>query len=146
MSVPEVWYYADRGGQTGPLSLEELKETLATTPDARSVLVWCEDFRDWKKAGDVPELKKQTAIPSPPLTGAIEKSRQQAFWPLKRSNTRVWFFWGAMLGAAMAASRLRSWGDDAVLSNVIELVTQTLGFGAFGALAAAIRNWAGRGT
>jgi GYF domain 2 len=42
----------------GPLSLDELKETLATVPDARNVLVWCEDFRDWKKAGDVPQLKK----------------------------------------------------------------------------------------
>jgi hypothetical protein len=53
----EVWYYADAEDQVGPLTLDELRGTLATYSNANEVFVWCDRFSDWKQAGEVPELK-----------------------------------------------------------------------------------------
>lgn len=66
--VPDTWYYADKNGQVGPLTLQELKATLSTfrNADASDVLVWRDGFSDWKPAKDVDELKGQ-APPPPPL-------------------------------------------------------------------------------
>jgi uncharacterized membrane protein YhaH (DUF805 family) len=63
--VSTIWYYADRGQQIGPLTLQDLKQALATLPEPRQVLVWCDTFPDWKRAGDVPELRAQTVVPPP---------------------------------------------------------------------------------
>jgi hypothetical protein len=49
--MSEAWYYVDSGERIGPLSIQSLNETLATLPDAKNVLVWCEGFPDWKIAG-----------------------------------------------------------------------------------------------
>jgi hypothetical protein len=54
--MPAVWYLADMRGRIGPLSLGELKDTLATLPDANDVLVWAKHLPDWKRVRDVPEL------------------------------------------------------------------------------------------
>jgi GYF domain 2 len=53
----EVWYYGDGEDQVGPVTLDELRGTLATHSNASEVFVWCARFPDWKEAGDVPELK-----------------------------------------------------------------------------------------
>jgi hypothetical protein len=68
--VSDIWYFADQQGQVGPLSLQELKDTLANVSDTRDVLVWRDGFSDWKKAGDVPELRAQTIRP-PPLPSSF---------------------------------------------------------------------------
>jgi hypothetical protein len=47
-----------------------LKDTLANVSDTRDVLVWRDGFSDWKKAGDVPELRAQTIRP-PPLPSSF---------------------------------------------------------------------------
>jgi hypothetical protein len=222
--VSDIWYFADQQGQVGPLGLQELKDALATVSDARDVLVWRDGFSDWKKAGDVPELRAQTVRPPPlpsrlgsakskstgipehgvptstssigsvgePLgptravtqmgTNHNERPAWQVKWwwyivalfflgsvgsrvgraemgwiserrrvvrgtlPTQRSsNIRIWVFWGMMLGAALAISHALPWDGDAIRINIIDIVVQTLGFGAFGALCAGIRNWAGRG-
>jgi hypothetical protein len=44
----EAWYCVDSGLRIGPFSLQGLKDTLVTLPDAQNVLVWCEGFPDWK--------------------------------------------------------------------------------------------------
>ena len=41
--MPEAWYYADKSGQVGPLTLQELKEKLAIFSNANDVLVWRND-------------------------------------------------------------------------------------------------------
>jgi hypothetical protein len=63
--VSDIWYYADERGQIGPLTLQQLRETLATLSNAKDVLVWCDGFPDWKRAGDVSELRAQTVVPPP---------------------------------------------------------------------------------
>jgi hypothetical protein len=51
----------------------------------------------------------------------------------RRSNSIVWAFWGMMIGAALATGDPLLWEGDAIRINIINTVTQTLGFGAFGA-------------
>ena len=65
MTVPGIWYYADRNERIGPLTLEELKGTLQTLANPADVLVWCEKFSDWRRAGDVSELRVQVIVPPP---------------------------------------------------------------------------------
>jgi hypothetical protein len=42
-----------------------LRDKLAKMPDARDVLVWSNEFPDWKRAADVPEFRKQILLPPP---------------------------------------------------------------------------------
>ncbi|MBI3699277.1 MAG: restriction endonuclease [Afipia sp.] len=55
-SSEKSWYYDDGMGQVGPLNYSDLRETLSTIENFSDVLVWCSQFPDWKRAGDVPEL------------------------------------------------------------------------------------------
>jgi hypothetical protein len=64
--VSDGWYYLGSQGHIGPLSLQELKRTLADFPDGKDVLVWHEGFSGWERAGDVPELDLETLSPPPP--------------------------------------------------------------------------------
>jgi GYF domain 2 len=64
-AMSEAWYYVNSGQRSGPLSLHGMRETLATLPDAKNVLVWCEGFPDWKIAGDVNELRARSLAPPP---------------------------------------------------------------------------------
>jgi hypothetical protein len=66
-SVSDGWYYADGNGQVGPLTLQELKEALATPPNsnAEDILVWCDGFSSWKPAKDVVELRRPVPPPLP---------------------------------------------------------------------------------
>jgi hypothetical protein len=67
--MPDTWYIAINGAQVGPLTLQELKATLATFANANDVLVSCDRLADWKPARELPELRPQTA-PSPVLPAA----------------------------------------------------------------------------
>ena len=60
--VSDAWYYADRHGQVGPFTLQELRETLTTfaTANASDLLFWHRGFPDWKPAKDVAELNVRT--------------------------------------------------------------------------------------
>src|SRR5664280_1536941 len=61
------WYHAEGQGTVGPISIEQLRETLHSIPNWRDVLVWKEGFENWRKAGDVVEL----AIQPPPLPHSV---------------------------------------------------------------------------
>lgn len=67
-SMQDAWYYAHKNGRVGPLSLQALREALATLPtaNAHDVLVWHPGLPDWKPARDVSELNEgETALPPP---------------------------------------------------------------------------------
>jgi hypothetical protein len=72
--MPDSWYIVINGTKVGPLTLQELKLTLATFSNAEDVLVWRDGLADWKSIRDLPELRSQTA-PSPPLLPALSVQR-----------------------------------------------------------------------
>jgi hypothetical protein len=67
--LSEIWYYADYKGQVGPMTLEELKETLPRFTEPENVFVWRDGFANWLRAGDVPEFRAQTLKPPQPPPG-----------------------------------------------------------------------------
>ncbi|WP_456763682.1 DUF4339 domain-containing protein [Bradyrhizobium sp. USDA 4463] len=83
---PDVWYYADHGGQLGPLSLQELKDTLATLPNPEDVLVWASHLPHWKRAGEVPELTAISVMPPLPPREQAPKLTD----PKQYISHRVW--------------------------------------------------------
>jgi hypothetical protein len=78
--MSDSWYYAASEGRVGPLNLRQLKTTLSTLPDAKDVLVWRNGLPDWKRARDLPELRR-------PGFQAGEKSHRNARRP--KSNERL---------------------------------------------------------
>jgi hypothetical protein len=54
--LERVWCYDDGTGELGPLTIEELTQTLDTLPNACDVLVRTTGSA-WKRAKDVPELR-----------------------------------------------------------------------------------------
>jgi GYF domain 2/Sel1 repeat len=94
--VSDTWYYADADGQVGPLTLQELRQELATFSKANDVLVWCEGFPDWKPARDVTELR---AVP-PPLPRTNVKAKR----PHDPVIVRGFLFLGIVAVAAAAAA------------------------------------------
>ena len=83
--MSEVWYYVDSGGSVGPLTTLELRKTLRTLPNSNDILVWCDDFPSWKKAGDVSELGTRLSAPPP-----VPTSRNIAQMPTWR--VRWWWY------------------------------------------------------
>jgi hypothetical protein len=81
----EAWYYVDSGLRIGPISLQGLRETLVTLPDAKNVLVWGEGFPDWKIAGDVKELRARSLTPPP-----LPRTRLAA--PMPAWQVRWWWY------------------------------------------------------
>jgi hypothetical protein len=73
--MPDSWYIAINGTKVGPLTLQELKATLATFANAKDMLVWRDGSADWKPVRDLPELLFQAA-PSPPLPPAPSVQRE----------------------------------------------------------------------
>jgi hypothetical protein len=65
--MPVSWCITINGTKVGPVTLQELKLTLATFSKAEDVLVWRDGLADWKPVRDLPELRFQTAQPPPLL-------------------------------------------------------------------------------
>jgi hypothetical protein len=66
-------YYLHNGeDNSGPFNIEELKDQKIT----KDKLVWSNDMQDWKKAGEVDELKSILSNNPPPLK-KIQKSEYQ---------------------------------------------------------------------
>ena len=126
-----IWYYADGGQQVGPLTLQELKQTLSNIPMPHQVLVWCDTFSDWKRAEDVPELRAQTVVP-PPLPEELlsqQKAVNENF--SKRVRLSRAALYGFVFGAiavilAAETNGLESWAysvtEPSVLAYWIDLL------------------------
>ncbi|WP_128935789.1 DUF4339 domain-containing protein [Bradyrhizobium zhanjiangense] len=75
-----AWYYADYKGQIGPITLQELKDTLARMSEPENVLVWRDGFTDWVRAGDVPEFRSETSRPPQLPTDQMPTWRVKWWW------------------------------------------------------------------
>lgn len=60
--MSDIWYYAEGSARSGPVNTQDLKAALAKAPSPQDVYVWREDFADWKRAGDVPELYAPSSL------------------------------------------------------------------------------------
>jgi hypothetical protein len=69
--MSRAWYYADCGLSIGPLSLQRLKETLGTLPDAKNVHVWCEGFL-FRRAADQDRFPIVAGVRSTRLADALD--------------------------------------------------------------------------
>jgi hypothetical protein len=69
-STSDVWYYAQSEKSIGPLTFDELKKILSQDSNAADVLVWQQNFSQWVRAGQVPELVAHVAKP-PPLPASL---------------------------------------------------------------------------
>jgi hypothetical protein len=58
----ERWFFAEGGQRRGPLSLDQLVESVLGQPDPRTVLVWRKGFGGWTRAEDVPEVERHLAL------------------------------------------------------------------------------------
>jgi hypothetical protein len=50
------WYYSGPEGQVGPMSLQKLKGTLMSHPNAKDVYIWHDSLPEWVRAGDLAEI------------------------------------------------------------------------------------------
>ncbi len=58
----------------------------------------------------------------------------------RKSDVRVWAFWGGLLGLLTTLGRLQPWTGDGIRINSIELITQAGGFAVIAAILAYIVN------
>src|SRR5262245_14723512 len=120
--VPDNWFYADNGRQVGPVTFADLKAALAKLPRSNDVLVWCEEFADWTKAGDVPDLKVVSPPPLPPKqtpqpVDQIKRNKLLALFSFRGRINRGTYW--AELVAGMFITGLASIGTYAIVSKVI---------------------------
>ena len=118
--MSDVWYFADQGGQQGPVNQQDLEAALARMPNARDVFVWQPGFSDWKRAGDVPELnlRMSGAPPLPPMRDAAP-AYQGTPMP-DESNAGVARLWFGFRGRA---NRAKWWLVTALNVVIIAVFT-----------------------
>jgi hypothetical protein len=150
------WYYADAEGSVGPMSIEELKETLATFTDAKDMLVWREGFPDWKRARDIPQLRTKPRVPPPLLSReglaglsaerqrGIEFNSRSRMTTVRPAHLRTWAAYGFVFGLVMGALDLQPWEGDAIRINLITLLSMGIGNTMLAIFLAGLWNWAGR--
>jgi hypothetical protein len=73
--MSQIWYYLHGVKPIGPFTLDELRQNLAIMPDASNVLVWGDEFPDWKSAGDVPEVSSDKNSEARPA--ALERADKE---------------------------------------------------------------------
>lgn len=52
----DAWYLAESDRPVGPLSIEELRQSLHRLNDWKEKLVWHSSFNEWREAGAMPDL------------------------------------------------------------------------------------------
>ena len=59
------WHYAEGGKTVGPLDSKEMQVILSKISDPRNLQVWKVGFKEWERAGNVPELAEFIREPPP---------------------------------------------------------------------------------
>jgi len=84
------WHYAEGEKTFGPVDLKELQVIFSRISDPHNLLVWKLGFKDWERAGNVPELAAFIDKPPPlPQTSQPRKSgnsQQQEQTTLSKSK------------------------------------------------------------
>jgi hypothetical protein len=96
----DSWYYAVPEGQIGPITLQELKETLPTLPNAKDVYIWHDSLPDWIRAGDLADIvanAKSVSVAQPQYAHAdareavaTEPSATEADWEPQPAEEADW--------------------------------------------------------
>ena len=118
--MSDVWYFADQGGQQGPVNRQDLMAALSRMPNAPDVFVWQPGFSDWKRAGDVAELnvRGSGAPPLPPMRDGAPAYRGTPM-PDERNTgvARLWF------GFSGRANRAKYWLVAAINVAIMTVLT-----------------------
>jgi uncharacterized membrane protein YhaH (DUF805 family) len=118
--MSDIWYYADQGGQQGPVSKQDLQAALARIPNAQDVFVWQPGFADWKRAGDIAELNVRGSG-APPLPQMRDGAPAYRGTPMPAESNagiaRLWF------GFKGRANRAKWWLVTAVNVAIIAVLT-----------------------
>lgn len=64
--MEKIWYYLKNGEQTGPVSLQFLRQSLSTGALSLESLIWCDGMVDWTPLKAVPEVVLKSVPPKPP--------------------------------------------------------------------------------
>jgi len=86
--MTDLWYYAEGEQARGPLSLTELVPLLTRIPDPRRVMIWRQDFIDWKPVEEVREVAQEVFRP-PPLNKAPPPPVADAAAPIREPAVNV---------------------------------------------------------
>ena len=118
--MSDVWYFADQGGQQGPVSRQDLMAALARMPNAPDVFVWQPGFSDWRRAGDVAELNVRGAgaPPPPPMRDSAPAYRGTPMPDASNAGiARLWF------GFSGRANRAKWWLVTVINVVIIAVLT-----------------------
>lgn len=83
------YYWHDGKSEKGPFELEELKKQ----PISKNTLIWFEGLDEWKKAGELEELKdlfKATRPPLPSDNTSSDKEEQEPRLTTSKDNKSSW--------------------------------------------------------
>jgi hypothetical protein len=100
-------YYLHNGTENiGPFDTDELKTKAIT----KNTEVWCEGMEDWRKAGEVDELRSAIAVVPPPIksfttpqliqTPPIQENKQQIISESKKTS------WGKIIAKSIVVTFL----------------------------------------
>ena len=79
------YFYSDGKEKHGPLSLEELKHEGIS----KETLIWFEGLDDWKRAGDLDEMKPILELQPPPIfTNEKNESNEPEEWAVEVSDMK----------------------------------------------------------
>ena len=73
------WHYAKGGKTFGPMDLKQMQVVLSQFSAPRNLMVWKVGFKDWERAGNVPELAQFINRP-PPLPQTPQPRRKYSLW------------------------------------------------------------------
>lgn len=76
MTNANGWHYAEGENTFGPVDLKEIQVVFSKISDPRNLLVWKAGFKDWERAGNVPELAGLIYKP-PPLPQTSQQPRKK---------------------------------------------------------------------
>ena len=80
------WYYRHDNVVSGPLSFTALADLLAAGRIGPESAVWTEDWREWRRARDVPELNAAAELAASSVAGE-ERREEREEYPLADGPT-----------------------------------------------------------
>jgi hypothetical protein len=80
MTNANGWHYAQGGKTFGPVDLNEIQVILCKISDPRALLVWKAGFKDWERAGNVPELADLIYKPPPLPQTSQPRKKKSSLW------------------------------------------------------------------